>query len=197
MPERKSIREATSAAGGEARSRGLYDEDFWMWSKQQAKALRNRDLDAIDWDNVIEEIDSLGRDQESFWTSDCAKVIANLLKIEHTEARESCRLRAREILKWRNDMHFRLTRRRGMAAILPEMLENAWWKGRRNLITELSHEGDPPYSIAKERQRDLDFRLPQECPYSLVEVAGYDPHDEEGEPDWEGWPDGVARALDD
>lgn len=38
-----------------------YDADFAAWSEAQAIALERRDLDAIDWDNIAEEIASLGR----------------------------------------------------------------------------------------------------------------------------------------
>ena len=34
--------------------RSLYDHDGFSWGLQQAKALRQRDLEAIDWENVAE-----------------------------------------------------------------------------------------------------------------------------------------------
>ena len=43
----------------------LYDEDFVRWTEQQAAALRQAaGLDVnlpLDWENLAEEIDSLGR----------------------------------------------------------------------------------------------------------------------------------------
>ena len=39
----------------------LYQRDGYAWAKEQAEALRHRNLDQIDWDNVIEEIESVGR----------------------------------------------------------------------------------------------------------------------------------------
>jgi hypothetical protein len=39
----------------------LYDSDFALWSERQADALRRRDGNEIDWDNVAEEIESLSR----------------------------------------------------------------------------------------------------------------------------------------
>ena len=40
---------------------GLYDNDIALWAEQQADALRRRAANEIDWDNVAEEIESLGR----------------------------------------------------------------------------------------------------------------------------------------
>ena len=34
----------------------LYRRDTYSWAKAQAEALRKRDLDAVDWTNVIEEL---------------------------------------------------------------------------------------------------------------------------------------------
>jgi len=34
----------------------LYDEDILTWSEQQAELLRRRSANALDWDNLAEEI---------------------------------------------------------------------------------------------------------------------------------------------
>jgi len=47
----------------------LYDEDFVAWSKQQAEALRaaarGGSNQQLDWENLAEEIGSLGKSQRS------------------------------------------------------------------------------------------------------------------------------------
>lgn len=70
-----SARELASAAAGGRRERPLYDEDFWSWTQEQAGALLRRDLDAIDWENLIEEIETLGRSEQHASTSYCANVV--------------------------------------------------------------------------------------------------------------------------
>ena len=37
-----------------------YEEDFVLWTKRQAALIRARKLDLVDWENVAEEIESLG-----------------------------------------------------------------------------------------------------------------------------------------
>jgi hypothetical protein len=37
-----------------------YEEDLVLWTKRQAALIRARQLDLVDWDNVAEEIESLG-----------------------------------------------------------------------------------------------------------------------------------------
>jgi len=36
----------------------LYQTDTYAWSLRQVELLRNEDFAAVDWDNLIEEIDS-------------------------------------------------------------------------------------------------------------------------------------------
>lgn len=40
---------------------GLYDDDILLWSEQQAKLLRRRSANALDWDNLAEEVEAVGR----------------------------------------------------------------------------------------------------------------------------------------
>jgi len=37
-----------------------YEEDFVLWAKRQAALIRAHKLDLVDWQNVAEEIESLG-----------------------------------------------------------------------------------------------------------------------------------------
>ena len=41
----------------EPRVNELYWRDSYSWALEQADALRRRDFDAVDWENVIEEIE--------------------------------------------------------------------------------------------------------------------------------------------
>ena len=57
-----------------------YDRDLHGWALEQARALRARSANEIDWDNVAEEIESLGKQQLSELTSRLAVLLAHLLK---------------------------------------------------------------------------------------------------------------------
>jgi hypothetical protein len=68
----------------------LYDQDFVLWSQQQAEALRAAGRGAtnqpIDWENVAEEIDSLARSEKRELGSQVRRIIEHLLKLEHSPA---------------------------------------------------------------------------------------------------------------
>ena len=71
--------------------RELYHADTWRWSTEQAGALRQRDLDAIDWENVIREIAKLAGYERVDWVSYCTIVIEHY----HASAKKISRWRAR------------------------------------------------------------------------------------------------------
>src|SRR5471030_1934285 len=65
----------------------LYDEDIVLWSERQAALLRQhaaaaRVNDAIDWPNVIEEIESVGNEQRFAVESHLVQAMLHMLKAE-------------------------------------------------------------------------------------------------------------------
>lgn len=68
----------------------LYEEDFFLWSKQQAEALRSAARTAsnqqLDWENLAEEIESLGRSDRRELASRIATIIEHLVKLDQSPA---------------------------------------------------------------------------------------------------------------
>jgi uncharacterized protein DUF29 len=65
----------------------LYDADILAWSEQQAERLRqhaakDRSNDAIDWPNIIEEIESVGNEQLHAVESLLLRALVHMLKAE-------------------------------------------------------------------------------------------------------------------
>ncbi len=68
----------------------LYEQDFIGWTEQQALLLRKA-ADAgsnlgLDWDNLIEEVESLGRSQHRALASPIRRIMLHLLKLEYSPA---------------------------------------------------------------------------------------------------------------
>ncbi len=57
-----------------------HDEDFALWSAEQAALLREGRLDRLDRENLAEEIESLGRSEESEIESRLNVLLLHLLK---------------------------------------------------------------------------------------------------------------------
>jgi hypothetical protein len=60
----------------------LYDTDFYQWTQAQAALLRERVRD-LDWDNLAEEIESVGRSDKRTITTQLIRLLAHLLKWQY------------------------------------------------------------------------------------------------------------------
>ena len=67
----------------------LYDFDYLAWTRDQADALRRRSTNELDWDNLVEEVESLGRQQQSELRSHLIVLLTHLLKWRHQPDRRS------------------------------------------------------------------------------------------------------------
>jgi len=132
----------------------LYDGDFHAWTEHQAGLLRARSSSGLDWDNLAEEIETLGRSERSEIRSRLIVVLHHLLKWQYQPSRRKAGwlatiLEARDGLKRRLDESPSL--RRYPASVL-----------------------DDHYEIARLRAADetglpLDT-FPERCPYAVSQI---------------------------
>src|SRR5947199_9080102 len=66
-----------------------YDRDFYSWSLEQARLVREGRWDAVDRDNVAEEIESLGREQFDKLASALRVLMLHMLNLDHQPALRS------------------------------------------------------------------------------------------------------------
>jgi Domain of unknown function DUF29 len=60
-----------------------YDRDFYTWSLEQARLVREGRWEAVDLENVAEEIESLGREQFNKLASALRVLMLHMLKWDH------------------------------------------------------------------------------------------------------------------
>lgn len=58
----------------------LYDRDFYLWLEQTAAQISKRDVNNIDWDNLLEEIEGMGRSEKNALESNLTILLMHLLK---------------------------------------------------------------------------------------------------------------------
>jgi Domain of unknown function DUF29 len=59
-----------------------YDRDGYGWAMAQAALIRAGRIDQIDWENVAEEIESVGRSEKSAYKSQLIRILVHMLKWE-------------------------------------------------------------------------------------------------------------------
>ncbi|WP_428487339.1 DUF29 domain-containing protein [Rhodopila sp.] len=69
----------------------LYDTDIVVWSEQQAELLRRLAAGeavnaAVDWDNIIDEVETVGESERSRLESHIGTVVEHLIKLQASPA---------------------------------------------------------------------------------------------------------------
>lgn len=59
---------------------GLYEKDFLAWIEDQAQALRTRKANSLDWDNILEELESMGRSEKNALRIHLRVLLMHLIK---------------------------------------------------------------------------------------------------------------------
>jgi hypothetical protein len=64
----------------------LYEQDYDQWIELTLKQLQSQDLENLDWANLIEEIEDLGREQKNKLESYLRQLIKHLLLYQYWES---------------------------------------------------------------------------------------------------------------
>ena len=67
-------------------SSSLYEEDFYLWIQTTTNQIKERNFDNVDWENVLEELDSLARSDKRELESRLTVLLEHLLKLAYWEA---------------------------------------------------------------------------------------------------------------
>ena len=120
---------------------GLYDEDFALWTEQQAVLLRRRadgervNDDALDWRNIAEEIEAVGGNTRRELRSRLTRLIQHLLKWQYQPEHRSRSWRS-TIRTQRQEIEDLLADNPSLRARLPEFFMAAWPRARTGAIEE-------------------------------------------------------------
>ena len=135
-----------------------YEKDYYQWTIEQAQALRKlvsthqelKQLDNLDWDNIIEEIEALGRSEYSAVVSLLRRQIEHRLKIDYVPLEECYRKWTSEALAFK---------------------KNLKGKYAPSMKPKLEKQFSEIYQDAVEIvEAEYDVNLPDQCPYNLVDL---------------------------
>jgi hypothetical protein len=150
----------------------IYDTDFYRWAMEQAEALREAaklDLNtpkALDWENLAEEIESLGRSDARELQSRYEQLLLHLLKWRFQPHRRS-RSWSNTIFEQRLRIERLLRESPGLKPRCAELFAEAYADARRLAArqTQLPLATFPEASpLTIEQAMDPDFPPPEEQP---------------------------------
>ncbi len=67
----------------------LYDRDFCLWIESTVKQIQEKDFQNIDWNNLLEEIESMGKREKNALESNLTILLMHLLKWQYQPDKRS------------------------------------------------------------------------------------------------------------
>ena len=133
-----------------------YDADLYEWTREQADSLRRRAVNEIDWDNVAEEIETLGSSDRHEIRSRLENLILHLLKWSYQPERR-CGSWEGSIYEARVRLEDLLEESPSLTSLPAEHLPKAYERARKKALRETGL-----------------LRLPEICPWTIDEILAED-----------------------
>jgi hypothetical protein len=105
----------------------LYDKDYNEWIQETLKQIKAKNFEKVDWNNLIEEIESLGKSERRALLSLFTQLLEHLLKMSYWDAEKERNYRhwASEVVNFRAQIESRLEDSPSLRRELPIFYERA------------------------------------------------------------------------
>ena len=137
----------------------LYQTDFYAWTQQQAALLKEEEFTEVDWQNLIEEIEDMGRSNKREVSSRLTRILEHLLKLFTEPNSRAANHWKRTILTQRIDLRRHLRDNATLRATVSEFIDDAYSDARRLAVSGLG------CSVAA---------LPAACPWTAEQLLDED-----------------------
>lgn len=132
----------------------LYDTDFFAWTQEQMRLLQQHQYEYLDVEHLIEELDSLGKQQRRELRHRLGILLGHLLQWQYQPQHRSNSWEA-TIREQRRRLSEHLDDNPSLQSYLPEAFQRAY----ADAMDLAVRETNLPYST-----------FPSECRYSLTQV---------------------------
>jgi hypothetical protein len=106
--------------------KSLYESDFLLWTQDTIAKLKARDFDHVDFENLIEEVEALGRSEKNELASRLETLLAHLLKRIYIDMPQEFNGWERTIREQRRRLTQALRKTPSLKSVWDELLDDAW-----------------------------------------------------------------------
>lgn len=139
----------------------LYEQDFYLWIQTTVKLLSEGKLERLDIENLIEEIDSMGRREKKELKTRLIVLIEHLLKLQYwTEEKDyNARFWRNTVVEQRRQIAYSLADSPSLKSILNDVFLECYQDARNDTL----------------RKYELPSELfPEDSPFSLLDILNAD-----------------------
>ncbi|WP_437559159.1 DUF29 domain-containing protein [Acidithiobacillus sulfuriphilus] len=137
-------------------SAGLYNQDFYVWTMEQADLLRRHKPDWMDWENVADELESMGKKDRRELVSRMTVLLMHLAKW-YWQAEKRSPSWSGTIEEQREQIELSLNDSPSLRSFIQYSFQEAWGRA----IKKAARETGLPLST-----------FPEACPWPMEDVLG-------------------------
>jgi hypothetical protein len=108
----------------------LYEQDFNLWLEETVNLLKTRQLSLIDYESLIEEIESMGISHKNALESNLMQILMHLLKWQYQKEKRTNSWRY-TIIEHRDRLERAFRDSPSLKRYFDDVLENCYQKARR------------------------------------------------------------------
>jgi hypothetical protein len=138
----------------------LYEQDYLLWIEDIVQKLRNRDIEGLDIDNLIEEIEDLGRSDKRELENRLAELLEHILKRNYVHIPDCYRGWVESIIKQRIGIRKLLKNSPSLKPYFSQVFDEAYadaLKIVRNGYPQSEFPDTWPFSCDIEAMLNVDF----------------------------------------
>jgi Domain of unknown function DUF29 len=137
----------------------LYETDFVDWAEQTAQLIRAGQFERVDWDNVAEEIESLGRSDKRELKNRLEVLLQHLLKWEYQPERRGA--------SWQQTLDEQRNRIADLLSDSPSL---------KPYLEEIVAESYRRACKAASLETGISIQIfPTHCPYAMNQILDSEP----------------------
>lgn len=140
----------------------LYDQDFYLWIQTTIQHLQERNLEQLDIENLIEEIDSMGRSEKKELKTRLVVLIEHLLKLQYwiEEKDDNARGWRNTVVEQRRQITYTLADSPSLKTILNDVFLPCYQDAKKDTINKYQLPSnlfpeEPPFSLAQVLNADF------------------------------------------
>ncbi|MGL6138628.1 MAG: DUF29 domain-containing protein, partial [Planktothrix sp.] len=122
----------------------LYEQDYYLWLLQTSKLLQEGKLNQVDINNLIEEIDSMGRSEKKEVKNRLIVLIEHLLKLNYWQSEKEYNARGwrRTIVEQRLQIDLSLEDSPSLRNLLDEIFIDCYNRARKDILKTYNLSSD-------------------------------------------------------
>jgi len=154
----------------------LYEKDFYLWVMENLRLLKEKRYEEVDWENLLEEIEDMGRSELRSVISYISIILEHLYKLENFKvSQEAGNSWIKSIINAREGLELMFDESPSLRGKAHQELEKSWRIAVKRLIAWFEYPENKALAKRFFGRLPTEKDFPSKCPYTFEQVLSYRP----------------------